>query len=99
MKEWRREENVPSGRVETRAMGKCFLKKAENVCKAKVFFKDIKRIGLWWGRENGEKARKIYERKKKNSKIWNEVWSGFNLHQLANKSMKAVLGMDIPSVM
>lgn len=65
MKEWRREENVPSGRVETRAMGKCFLKKAENVCKAKVFFKDIKRIGLWWGRENGEKARKIYERKKK----------------------------------
>lgn len=69
MKEWRREENVPSGRVETRAMGKCFLKKAENVCKAKVFFKDIKRIGLWWGRENGEKARKIYERKKKTARF------------------------------
>lgn len=61
-----------------------------------IIFKDITRRRVWGGVERmGRRQGKSMEEKKK---IWNEVWSGFNLCQLANKSMKAVLGMDIPSV-
>lgn len=63
---------------------------------SKIIFKDIKRRRVWGGVERtGEKKREITGRK---NKIWNDVWSGFDLCQLANKSMKAVLGMDIPFV-
>lgn len=45
--------------------GKMFPEKAENVCKAKLFFKTLTGQGLQQGRENWEKARKIYRRKKR----------------------------------
>lgn len=65
-----------------------FPGKAENVFKAKLILETLRRKGLRKGRENGEKARKFYR---------NEIWSGFNLCQLANKSLKAVLSMDSPA--
>lgn len=43
---------------------KRFPERAENVRKAKLFLKTLRGEGLGCDRENGEKARKIYGRKK-----------------------------------
>lgn len=72
------------------------MTKQKTYAKQYYFKRHYEEKGLGWGRENGENQGKSMEEEK--NKIWNEVWSGFNLCQLANKSMKAVLGMDIPSV-
>lgn len=76
-----------------------FSRKQKMYAKQKYFLKTLRGQGCGGVERMGRRQGKSMKEKKKNSKIWNEVWSGFNLHQLANKSMKAVLGMDIPSVM
>lgn len=48
---------------ENHSNGKMFSEKVENVWKPKLILKTLRREGLGLGRENGEKARKIYGRK------------------------------------
>lgn len=78
-------------------MGKCFLEKAEKCMQSKIIFKDIKRRkGLGWGRENwGEEKGNHLEGKTRFGMMFGLVLIYVNCK---NKSMKAVLGMDIPFV-
>lgn len=64
---------------------------------SKINFKDIKKKGVGVGQRGWGEGKEILQKKKKERR--NEIWSGFNLCQLANKSLKAVPSMDSPSVM
>lgn len=59
-----KEKKCSLGQNEYHSNRKMFFEKVENVWKAKLILKTLRREGLGWGREDGEKARKIYGKKK-----------------------------------